>query len=76
MKVSLKLAVDNLQIVGKYEMDGTILVLPIQGKGDFNLTASKYIDWKTVHISVAKIVIHIHGVLTCSNYCYFFSIFA
>jgi Haemolymph juvenile hormone binding protein (JHBP). len=29
-------------IVGKYEINGRILVLPISGKGDFNITLSKY----------------------------------
>jgi len=31
-----------LTILGKYEIKGRILVLPIAGKGDINLTMSKY----------------------------------
>ncbi|XP_018570109.1 protein takeout-like [Anoplophora glabripennis] len=39
MKASLKTRIDNLQLIGKYEMVGKILFLPVQGKGDFNITA-------------------------------------
>jgi hypothetical protein len=31
-----------LMILGKYEIKGRILVLPIAGKGDINITLSKY----------------------------------
>ncbi|KAJ8922057.1 hypothetical protein NQ315_008698 [Exocentrus adspersus] len=37
-KVSVTLFIDNLQLIGKYDMNGKILILPIQGNGDFNIT--------------------------------------
>ena len=31
-----------LTILGKYDIKGRILILPITGKGDLNITLSKY----------------------------------
>ncbi|XP_074041047.1 protein takeout isoform X2 [Leptinotarsa decemlineata] len=38
-KATLKLDVPQLELIGKYEVDGKLLVLPIKGKGDVNMTA-------------------------------------
>lgn len=40
-KISFKLFIPNLNIISQYEIDGRILVLPIQGKGPGNITAGK-----------------------------------
>lgn len=32
----------NLKLTSKYEADGKILILPIQGKGDATVNARKY----------------------------------
>jgi hypothetical protein len=38
-----EVTVPRVEIVGQYEMDGRILLLPISGKGDINLTLGKYL---------------------------------
>lgn len=36
------LRIDNVNFAGKYEINGQILVLPIKGEGDANITFGKY----------------------------------
>ncbi|XP_071440068.1 protein takeout-like [Hetaerina americana] len=43
----ISLKVPHIIITGKYEIDGRILLLPIRGRGDINMTCDKpTIDWK------------------------------
>lgn len=41
MHVSGDLTLPALQIIGKYEAEGKILLLPLNGKGDINITLGK-----------------------------------
>ncbi|KAJ8939707.1 hypothetical protein NQ318_009807 [Aromia moschata] len=47
-RASVQLLFDKVTIVGKYEVNGRILILPIQGDGDINVTT----DALNVHYTV------------------------
>ncbi|XP_045449993.1 uncharacterized protein LOC123658682 [Melitaea cinxia] len=42
-KLHYDLNCPKLQLNGKYEVNGRLIVLPVEGKGDFNLVAGKYL---------------------------------
>lgn len=46
--VNLELIIPKLKIKGKYEMNGQILILRLDGKGDFWLDAGKYIIFSNI----------------------------
>jgi hypothetical protein len=39
-----ELSVPVVQIIGQYEMSGRILLLPIAGKGNINMTLGSYLN--------------------------------
>lgn len=42
MKVEMRFRVPKISLIGPYEADGRILLLPFQGKGEANITISKW----------------------------------
>lgn len=44
MKIYSELILPHAEIVGDYEMNGKILILPIKGQGKANITLGKYIS--------------------------------
>jgi len=46
-----------LTILGKYDIKGRILILPITGKGDLNITLSKYKNMFTFIMIIIIIII-------------------
>jgi hypothetical protein len=40
----IELSVPVVQIIGQYEMSGRILLLPIAGKGNINMTLGSYLN--------------------------------